>query len=56
MDRTGQRSRITAGSPIELSVDTANLHFFDIDSGLAIGHPDTALKQAADNAAGRNDA
>ena len=37
--RASARSRITAGSPIELSVDTANLHFFDTDSGLAIGHP-----------------
>lgn len=37
--RASARSRITAGSPIELSVDTANLHFFDPDSGLALGHP-----------------
>jgi len=40
--RASARSRITAGSPIELSVDTANLHFFDPDNGLAIGHPQNA--------------
>ena len=40
--RASARSRITAGSPIELSVDTANLHFFDTDSGLAIGYPNGA--------------
>ena len=28
-----------AGQPIELAVHTANLQFFDPDSGLAIGHP-----------------
>ena len=34
------------GSPVELAVDTSNLHFFDLVSGLSIGHP-----QAGDVAA-----
>jgi multiple sugar transport system ATP-binding protein len=41
--RASARSRITAGSQVELSVDTANLHFFDPDSGLAIGHGNAEL-------------
>ena len=36
--RASARSRISAGSQTELSVDTSNLHFFDPRSGLAIGH------------------
>jgi multiple sugar transport system ATP-binding protein len=34
--RVHSRSSITMGSPVELAVHTANLHFFDPDSGLAI--------------------
>jgi ABC-type sugar transport system ATPase subunit len=37
--RVSARSRIGGGQPAELAVDTRNLHFFDPDSGLAIGHP-----------------
>jgi multiple sugar transport system ATP-binding protein len=41
--RVNARSRVRAGDRIELGVDTRNLHFFDPDSGLAIG-----VKQAAE--------
>jgi multiple sugar transport system ATP-binding protein len=37
--RVNARSTITPGNQIELGVDTANLHFFDADSGLAVRHP-----------------
>ena len=40
--RVNARSSVRAGDRIELGVDTSNLHFFDPDSGLAIGN-----KQAA---------
>jgi multiple sugar transport system ATP-binding protein len=40
--RVNARSGVRAGDRIELGVDTSNLHFFDPDSGLAIGN-----KQAA---------
>jgi multiple sugar transport system ATP-binding protein len=35
--RASARSRISAGSQVELSVDTGNLHFFDPETGLTIG-------------------
>jgi multiple sugar transport system ATP-binding protein len=35
--RASARSRISAGSQVELSVDTGNLHFFDPGTGLTIG-------------------
>ncbi|SDG06599.1 multiple sugar transport system ATP-binding protein [Sinosporangium album] len=37
--RVNARSHVRPGQNIELAVDTHNLHFFDVDSGLAIGHP-----------------
>ncbi|RCG29371.1 sn-glycerol-3-phosphate ABC transporter ATP-binding protein UgpC [Sphaerisporangium album] len=37
--RVNARSHVRPGQNIELAVDTHNLHFFDTDSGLAIGHP-----------------
>jgi multiple sugar transport system ATP-binding protein len=37
--RVSKESRIRHGSPVELSVDTRYLQFFDPDSGLSIGHP-----------------
>jgi multiple sugar transport system ATP-binding protein len=40
--RVSARSRIAAGSKVELSVDTSNLHFFDPESGLTIGSKDSA--------------
>jgi multiple sugar transport system ATP-binding protein len=36
--RVAARSKVRAGQPAELSVDTSNLQFFDPDSGLSIGH------------------
>ena len=35
--RVNARSKVRAGDRTELGVDTRNLHFFDPDSGLAIG-------------------
>ena len=43
--RASARSRISAGSQIELSVDTSNLHFFDPGSGLAIGTTGTPARR-----------
>ncbi|HEY2442523.1 MAG TPA: sn-glycerol-3-phosphate ABC transporter ATP-binding protein UgpC [Streptosporangiaceae bacterium] len=37
--RVAARSAVRPGSPVELAVDTSNLHFFDPVSGLSIGHP-----------------
>ncbi|WP_159942472.1 MULTISPECIES: ABC transporter ATP-binding protein [unclassified Nocardiopsis] len=38
--RVSPRSSVRPGHPISLSVDVSQLHFFDQESGLAIGHPD----------------
>jgi len=35
------RSKVRTGQPVELAVDTSNLQFFDPESGLSIGHPQT---------------
>jgi ABC-type nitrate/sulfonate/bicarbonate transport system ATPase subunit len=37
--RMSKESRVRHGSPLELSVDTRYLQFFDLASGLSIGHP-----------------
>jgi multiple sugar transport system ATP-binding protein len=37
--RVAARSPVRPGRPIELAVNTSNLHFFDPVSGLSIGHP-----------------
>jgi multiple sugar transport system ATP-binding protein len=37
--RVSKESRVRHGSPMELSVDTRYLQFFDPASGLSIGHP-----------------
>jgi multiple sugar transport system ATP-binding protein len=37
--RVNPRTRAKAGRSVELAVDTRGLHFFDVDSGNAIGHP-----------------
>ncbi len=44
--RVSARSRVKPGQPIELSVDTHNLHFFDLTSGLSIGHPQATASLA----------
>ncbi|MFE1170161.1 ABC transporter ATP-binding protein [Nocardiopsis sp. NPDC058789] len=38
--RVSPRSGVRPGSTISLAVDVSQLHFFDQESGLAIGHPD----------------
>ncbi|MCO5994417.1 ABC transporter ATP-binding protein [Actinoallomurus rhizosphaericola] len=40
--RVNARSHVRPGQDIDLSIDTSRLHFFDADSGLAIGHPEVA--------------
>jgi multiple sugar transport system ATP-binding protein len=42
--RVNARSQVRAGDRIELGVDTRNLHFFDPDSGLAIGARQAAVR------------
>ncbi|WP_283132753.1 ABC transporter ATP-binding protein [Rhizohabitans arisaemae] len=37
--RVNSRSQVRPNQDLELVVDTHNLHFFDPESGLAIGHP-----------------
>jgi multiple sugar transport system ATP-binding protein len=38
--RVSKESRVRHGQPLELSVDTRYLQFFDPSSGLSIGHPE----------------
>jgi multiple sugar transport system ATP-binding protein len=45
--RVAARSQVRSGQPIELAINTANLQFFDSDSGLAIGGPDARATVAA---------
>jgi multiple sugar transport system ATP-binding protein len=45
--RVNSRSRVRPGQSLELAVDTSRLHFFDAESGLAIGHPKAASVEAA---------
>ena len=40
--RVAARSNVRPGEPIELAVHTSNLQFFDLTTGLAIGHPGRA--------------
>jgi multiple sugar transport system ATP-binding protein len=39
--RVNARSHVRPGEHLELAIDTHSLHFFDPQSGLSIGHPDT---------------
>ena len=45
--RVNARSSVRAGDRIELAVDTSNMHFFDPDSGLAIGGKKIAGSRSA---------
>jgi multiple sugar transport system ATP-binding protein len=45
--RVSARSGVRAGDRIELGVDTSNMHFFDPDSGLAIGGKKPAGSRSA---------
>ena len=45
--RVNARSSARPGQQVSLAIDTHRLHFFDPESGLAIGHPD-ATGQAAE--------
>ncbi|GHC86386.1 ABC transporter ATP-binding protein [Nocardiopsis terrae] len=40
--RVSPRSNVRPGRTISLAVDVSQLHFFDQESGLAIGHPDNS--------------
>jgi multiple sugar transport system ATP-binding protein len=44
--RVAARSSARPGAPVELAVDTSNLHFFDPVSGLSIGHPQASPDKA----------
>jgi len=44
--RVPARTRIRPGQPCDLALDTTSLHFFDPDSGLAIGHPQAETADA----------
>jgi multiple sugar transport system ATP-binding protein len=48
--RVAARSSARPGSPVELAVDTSNLHFFDLVSGLSIGHPQATPDKADEKA------
>ncbi|HYB87074.1 MAG TPA: sn-glycerol-3-phosphate ABC transporter ATP-binding protein UgpC [Streptosporangiaceae bacterium] len=37
--RVAARSKVRSGHRLDLALDTSNLHFFDPDTGLAVGHP-----------------
>jgi ABC-type sugar transport system ATPase subunit len=44
--RVNARSRVRPGQTLDLAVDTTRLHFFDPESGLAIGHSQAAEVEA----------
>jgi multiple sugar transport system ATP-binding protein len=44
--RVSARSGVRPGQPVELAVDTSRLQFFDTDSGLTIGHPQSSQAAA----------
>ncbi|MGP4028074.1 ABC transporter ATP-binding protein [Actinomadura sp. 3N407] len=49
--RVNSRSHVRPGQHVDLAVDTRRLHFFDPSSGLAVGHPDAALRHGAQDGA-----
>jgi len=48
--RVSKESRVKHGAPLELSVDTRYLQFFDPTSGLSIGHPKATAALAEQSA------
>ena len=44
--RVSARSRVRAGQPLQLAVDTSRVHFFDPATGETIGHPLAAADPA----------
>ncbi|HSS11558.1 MAG TPA: hypothetical protein VLL25_16855, partial [Acidimicrobiales bacterium] len=50
--RVSPRTRVRPGTKIELAVDTSSLHFFDPDTGLAIGRRRARAQSGADARAG----
>jgi len=48
--RVSKESRVKNGSPLELSVDTRYLQFFDSSTGLSIGHPEATSAMAEQSA------
>jgi multiple sugar transport system ATP-binding protein len=48
--RVSKESRVKNGAPLELSVDTRYLQFFDPGSGLSIGHPKASADLAEQSA------
>ncbi len=47
--RVAARSSVRPGTPVELAVDTSNVHFFDLVSGLSIGHPEAGAAATDDD-------
>jgi multiple sugar transport system ATP-binding protein len=45
--RVNARSHVRPGQTLDLAVDTTRLHFFDPESGLAVGHPEAAKVESA---------
>jgi multiple sugar transport system ATP-binding protein len=46
--RVNARSHVRPGQSLDLAIDTSRLHFFDPESGLAIGHPEAAMVEPVD--------
>ena len=47
--RVNPKTQARVGRSVDLAVDTSGFHFFDKDSGQAIGHPDiSGADRAAD--------
>ena len=50
--RVSPKARVTPGETVHLAVDAAALHFFDQDTGLAIGHPQSRQEVRGDDRRG----
>jgi hypothetical protein len=49
--RVNPKTQARVGRSVDLAVDTSGFHFFDKDSGQAIGHPDISGKERAEDRA-----